>query len=168
MGEVEGASSIQLPVSMKATGNTHFQSIQVFPDTGANICLMGPVQLRQLKLKPSDLTSCTNEIAVAGGTSITAKGWINVNIVLGKRSSLAKVYFSKRVSRFFLSRQCCRDLQIIPETFPYPKAMEHVSHIASVVEKTRNIPEKPFTIPFEPVEGNIPALRKFLVNSFLS
>ena len=46
--------------------------------------------------------------------------------------------------------------------------MEHVSHVASVVEKTRNIREKPFTIPFQPVEGNIPSLRKFLVNSFLS
>ena len=113
IGEIGEVSSIQLPVNMKATTSQSFQSVDVFPDTGANICLMGPLQLKQLRLKQQDLNSCTNKIAVAGGTSITATGWISVEVILGDCSTTAKVYYSKRVSRFFLSRKCCQDLRII-------------------------------------------------------
>ena len=157
IGEIGETSSLQLPVKMKMKDHLRFQSLEVFPDTGANICLMGHSQLRQLKLKTSDLKPCINKIAVAGGASITATGWTDVEVVLGERSTLSKVYFSKRVSRFFLSRQCCRDLGIISQSFPYPQVKEDSSYVAAAVEVKYKIPEKPSAIPFEPIEGNIPA-----------
>ena len=127
---------------------------------------MGAPQLQQLKLKPSDLNPCINKISVAGGTSLNATGWINVELVLETRSTFAKVYYSKRVTRFFLSRFCCQDLAIIPDSFPFPQSRKVDKEIVATVALHPDLPKKPQSIPFEPVESNIPALKKFLLDSF--
>ena len=98
---------------------------------------MGPSQLRRLKLKPTDLNSCVNKIAVAGGTSLNATGWIEIEAKLGSYFTRAKVYYSKRVGCFFLSRQCCRVLRTISDSFLYPPTNENAYSVATAEEPTR-------------------------------
>ena len=119
IGEASSSSTL-LPVEMRKNADQHFVSVDVFPDTGANICLMGPAQLRMLKIKPSNLHPCREQIAVAGGSTIMTTGWVRVTMKLEKRITETAVYYSKRAKRLFLSRNCCRKLNIIPESFPYP------------------------------------------------
>ena len=76
--------------------STYFKKLSVFPDTGANICLVGPDQLRHLGLKMSDLSSCNIQIAVAGGTHIQSTGKFAVDILLNDRSTEQVAYFSKK------------------------------------------------------------------------
>ena len=121
IGEI---SSIQLPVKVEPYDSGSPATIEVFPDTGANICLMGPSQLSQLKMKLSSLDPCQHPIGVAGGTTITATGTTMMKISLDAQSTETLVYFSKSAKRFFLSRQCCQDLNIIPESFPYPPTLK--------------------------------------------
>ena len=161
IGEI---SSIQLPVKVTPEGSCSSVLVDVFPDTGANICLMGPSQLKQLKLDHSSLTPCYEQIAVAGGSTITSSGWVEVDIALEERHTAAKVYFAKRAKRFFLSRRCCRDLDVIPQSFPYPPRKQ--SCVASAENNSQTEMKRPAHIPFSPIESNIPALQKFLLDSF--
>ena len=104
---IGGASSLDLPVDVKpiSTVHTDFINISVFPDTGANICLLGPEHLKILKLDSSKISHCYNKVDVAGGSSITATGWFKVLFSLNDKKSEKIVYFSKKAKRFYLSRQ---------------------------------------------------------------
>ena len=162
IGEV---NSLHLPVQVQLCNSTELSTtIDVFPDTGANICLIGPSQLHQLRLKISDLTPCIHQIGVAGGSTIKSTGWAKVVISLGDRSTESKVYFSKRAKRFFLSRQCCSALNIIPDTFPYPPQTPQSS--VEAIQHNRAAPKRPQELPFKPVAENIPALKSFILKSF--
>ena len=111
IGEV---SSLHLPVKVKPLGSTIFVSgpivVDAFPDTGANICLIGPHHLEMIKVSLEQLNQCSHHISVAGGSNILATGWFRVVIILGEKSSEQKVYFSAKAKRFFLSRQTCIEL----------------------------------------------------------
>ena len=179
IGEV--SSSNQLPVNMQPEGTQRVVQLDVFPDTGANICLMGQSQLKQLGVTQSSLHPCCDQIAVAGGSTIPTTGWMKIKITLREATTEATVYFSKRAKRFFLSRRCCRELNIIPLTFPYPPQKNNDKVIAvvepdttlkveadTVFESKRVTPSRPSEIPFAPIEGNIPALKRYILDKFAS
>lgn len=75
IGEV--TSPNLLSVNIKVKGEKQAVQIDVFPDTGANICLMGETQLKHLNLSQSMLHSCSDQVAVAGGSTIPTTGWID-------------------------------------------------------------------------------------------
>ena len=160
IGEV---SSMQLPIKVEPHVTGIPVMINSFPDTGANICLIGPSELHKLRLNIADLEQCHSQIGVAGGSTLTSLGWTNVKITLGCHSTEAKIYFSESANKFFLSRQCCIDLNIVPKSFPYPPSRNNT---VESIEPNRVIPLRPQEIPFLPVEGNIPALKKFILDSF--
>ena len=165
VGEVSSTS--QLSVGVMPHGSKNYSSIDVVPDTGSNICLMGPLQLNQLGIKRSSMHKCQNQIGVAGGTTIVTTGWVKVKLLLQERYSETTVYFAKRAKHFFLSRKCCQDLQIIPMSFPYPAGniavidpdlvtpSYHKTHVSSQVA-----PQKPESISVRPTKGNILSLKK--------
>ena len=175
IGEV--SSSNLLSVGMQIKGTKQGVKMDVFPDTGANICLMGQSQLKHLGLTQSSLYPCSDQVAVAGGSTISTTGWIEVKIILEGVSTEAIVYFSKRAKRFFLSRKCCRELHIIPQSFPHPPKQNgnNTSAVQSISDletdsggNSNNIPPRPLQIPFAPVEGNIVALKKYILDKFAS
>ena len=92
IGEV---SSLNLPIKVKPTISDVYTNINVFPDTGANICLLGPQQVKQLKLPTSALNKCKHHISVAGGSSILVIGWFKAIFNLNDRCSEQVVYFSR-------------------------------------------------------------------------
>ena len=162
IGEVTSTQLLPIKVESNITGIP--VTIDAFPDTGANICLIGPAQLKKLQMKITDLEQCNYEIGVAGGSTITATGWTMLKITLGNQSTESKIYFSSKSKRFFLSRQCCQDLHIVPKSFPYPPTPRQ-PEVANV-QHQRIIPQRPQKVPFKPVVGNVPALKKFLLDSF--
>lgn len=180
IGEV---SSLSLSVFVKPLNlgynrTTNYIRIDCFPDTGANICLIGTQQLQRLHIRMSNLTRCNNYIAVAGGMSIVATGWFRAQFKLNEKTSVQIVYFSDKAKRFFLSRQVCMDLGVVPTCFPQPpisppsKGYPSLSNtltvhkLSSINEIKRVIPQRPSVIPFEPCESNIPKLEKYLLDSF--
>ena len=162
--------SLHLPVLVKPMNidGSAFISMDMFPDTGANICLIGPQQLKALKMKRADLNKCKHSIKVAGGSFIVASGWFKAKFKLRDKLSEQFVYFADRAKRFFLSRHICIDLGVVPPTFPFPPTSEPSEGDDSVdtLECTRTIPERPKTIPYKPCKENIPKLRKYLVDSY--
>ena len=163
IGEV---SSLNLPIKVKPTISDVYTNINVFPDTGANICLLGPQQVKQLKLPTSALNKCKHHISVAGGSSILAIGWFKAIFNLNDRCSEQVVYFSRNSDRFFLSRQTCIELGVVPPSFPFPPGKDDQTRNVAVVEAARTVPNRPSAMPFTSSEVNIARLRKFLVTSF--
>ena len=165
IGEI---SSLHLPVQVKPTcrSQSSYIVIDSFPDTGANICLLGPNHLNILKLKPSHLHMCKHSITVAGGTSILASAWFKATIKLNDKMADQIIYFAKNAKRFFLSRQTCVDLGVVPSTFPFPPTEKLCEKRVALVESIRTVPKRPNAIPFTPCIENIPKLRKFLIDSF--
>ena len=88
IGEI---GSEQLPVTIRSEGSNSCYCISAFPDTGATICLMGPSQLRHMKIKLSDLNPCYKKIYVVGGSSITSTGWLDVEIAIGENQITSRV-----------------------------------------------------------------------------
>ena len=145
-----------------------YKELSVFPDTGANICLMGPTQIRQLNIKARDMEPCSVRIATVGGNYIESKRKCKVDISLGNRTTTQVTYFAKTADRFFLSRQACKCLKIISASFPYPEDFvlsKEVSH-ADAVGSDRKVPPKPSSVPFEATVDNIPKLENFLIQAF--
>ena len=167
IGEI---SSLNLPISVKPILHNHkveYVNISVFPDTGANICLLGPDQLQTLKLPISYLNSCHHCISVAGGSSILATGWFKAVFNLNNNCTEQTVYYADKAQRFFLSRQCCIDLGIVPLSFPFPPSNENSdSKLVATLDVARTAPSRPVKIPFIPCEKNISELKKFLIESF--
>ena len=172
IGEV---SSLHLPMQVKPLNIAGYRSsyvnVDVFPDTGANICLIGPQQLRLLKVPISKISACKNKISVAGGSSIVATGWFKAAFRLHGKTSEQIVYLSNCAKRFFLSRQTCIDLDIVPSSFPFPPSPhppsnDNPKNSVAAIEEARTIPLRPSTIPFIPSQENIHLLRKYLIDSF--
>ena len=49
-------------------------TLDIFPDSGANICLAGPKQLHRLGLQASHLRSCHERVKAVGGSFLSCTG----------------------------------------------------------------------------------------------
>ena len=150
-------------------GQRDYQPIKIkaFPDTGANVCLFGPEQRNKLQISFKDLKFCHVNVAVAGGSHIVATGKCEMLFTLGQRQAKSLAYYCKNADRFYMKKQLCMDLGIIPLTFPYPPDMK-VPQSISMIEHIRVIPTKPGKIPFLPKLENIAKLKEYLIQSFSS
>lgn len=167
--EVSKSLLITVHVQPLLKGVKACKPMLVFPDTGANICLIGPTQLKLLGIHLNQIYSGTFNISVAGGSSIKAIGSFNTKLTLGDRVTSQNVFFSKSADRFFLSRQACIALGIVPPSFPHPP-------IDSIESKTlmsvlsdmndRSVPDRPKELPFAPIEENVAKLKEYLLLQF--
>ena len=100
---VGSVSSINLPVLIKPLGlgyNKHVH-VDVFPDPGADVCLVGHQQLQQLGISTSQLNCCSRSLDVAGGYTMLATGWFKAEIVLNSKTSIQTIYLCNKEKRFF-------------------------------------------------------------------
>ena len=137
------------------------RTAQVFPDSGADICLAGTRHLNMLGVEAEHLTPCRKNVTTAGGSTLTCKGWFQCEFEIGNNTTCQPVYICEKVDRIYFGRQGCTEVKILPETFPFP--MEKPSDVSSV-EATP--PPRPETIPFRAVEENVPKLKAYLVEKF--
>ena len=168
---IESSSSPVIAVMAKVlTKSISGRSVEIdtFPDTGANVCLFGPAQRKILKISKFDLSPCSVNVAVAGGSYITATGNCELQFTLGKRHAKSVAYFCERADRLYLKKQSCMDLGIIPSTFPHPPDLPMDKRSVAMVENARVIPTRPPKIPFSPNVVNVPQLKQYLLDSFSS
>ena len=96
--------------------------------------------------------------------------------------TVQRVHFSHQVKRFYLSKNACIQLNLLPANFPHckavitptkecpvskqrPPAKECPTNITS---NHRSTPTKPCKIPFLPVESNVEKLEMYLKDAFAS
>lgn len=170
------------------------RSVQVFPDSGASICIAGYEHLPLLGIGRQDLLPCSKPVKAVGGHSFVCKGFIRADLAIDGLTTNQVVYIGEKVQYIYISRDACLDLRILPESFPYPmpspndELISHVSAIgskidslasqldtkkeditiASQTDNKRIIPTRPECLPFPPTQENVPRLKKFILDSFAS
>ena len=147
------------------------------------------------KLSQKNLTLCRKQVRAVGGSTLKCSGWISVVFRIGRHSTIQPLYICEQVDRIYLSRKVCTELNILPDTFPFP--MDQSSNIFSVLDQTNvsshpvqtsagpkppslpTLPSQPLPtpttpqpppcpkkIPFAPIKENIPKLKKYLLDQF--
>ena len=156
---------------------TTVSNIQIFPDSGADICLGGPKQLQELGIDISELRPTQRRIKAVGGTKLICNGWLPIEFKIGEHTTAQPVYFCEKVDRLYFSRAACIDVTILPPSYPMPMPSNirdmYVSSISSPTAKSPVLkrtppPPRPSKLPYKPVPENIPKLRQYIVDSFKS
>ena len=149
--------------------NSSTNLVDIFPDSGANICLGGPKQLHELKLDVSQLRPCTRRVKTAGGSELVCKGWLPIEFQIGKHRTVQPVYFCERVDKLYFSKQACKDMNMLPACFPFPMLLETDDFVAAIADdKTKRTPppQRPSKIPYPPTTENIPKLKDYIIEAF--
>ena len=83
-------------------------TLDIFPDSGANICLAGPKQLHRLGLQASHLRSCQKRVKAVGGSFLSCTGWLPVTFDIKGHCTTQPLYFCDKVDKLYFSKQACR------------------------------------------------------------
>ena len=175
------------PLNHSAT-NKSSKLMQIFPDSGATICIAGTQHMAKLGLTEHDLIPCRKRIVAVGGSTIPCEGWTPVEFKIGEHTTKQPLYICRQVDRIYFSKTGCIETNIIPPSFPYPMTTKHQSaavkptHTKSIKESapTNNTsystkeetiprqspPPKPTTLPYPPISDNIIKLEQYIKNAF--
>ena len=140
-------------------------SFEVFADSGADICLSGEADAKKLNVRNSELNPCTKTVRAVGGSIINCKGWFRCEFEIWGNLTQQPIYVvSGNIDRIYMSRKACIETTILPKSFPLP-LINNRANIASA-ETSLSLPRRPDTIPFSPIESNIPKLKSYLLEKF--
>ena len=80
-------------------------TLQIFPDSGASICLAGPQHLEKLRVSvsPDELIQCFKRVT-AVGFQLICHGWLLVQFQIGTYSMKQPLYICNKVDRIYFSR----------------------------------------------------------------
>ena len=99
----------EIPALICSTKSNHCNCnpvlINIFPDSGATICLAGQHHLQQLNLKQENLICCHKEVKAVGGFNLICHGWLPMNFTIGKHTATQQVYFCDKVNCFYFSKK---------------------------------------------------------------
>ena len=160
--------------------------IDVFPDSGATICLCGPQHLKLMKLCKKHLIPSKKIIRAVGGSTLVCMGWVPIKFVIGGKCTKQALYVCDRIQRVYLSKIACIDVGILSPDFPLPSypiigseaevnslnpnAIPFTpipNHIpCPILPKETVLPSRPQTLPFPPLPENVPKLKQWLLDSF--
>ena len=181
--------------SPTVTANT-----QAIADTGCQSCLAGTSLLKLLGLKVSNLTPTSMKMRAANKDPIGIVGALALRItntagLMPFKTTRQIVYISDATEKFFLSMEACKDLGIIPSSFPSMESAavemplnktsyrgttyqagdecrggkgcpkERDQHSCSCPSR-QNPPPTPTAIPFPATEQNREKLEQWLLNYY--
>ena len=153
--------------------------VDVFPDSGAGICLGGTIHLDLFGILREELIPCNKSVEVVGGTLIPCLGYIPATFIVNGVPTKQLLYVCEGIKRLFFGKRACIDVNILPETFPHPmnnlnkKNSQADHHLVCEVSPTavssrRTPPPRPKKdqIPFKFTESSVPQLKQYIIDSF--
>ena len=146
-------------------------NVNIFPDSGASICLAGTCHLDILNITEKDLTPCSKKVMAVGGSILTCKGWISLDFKVGNSTTNQPLYICDNVDRIYFSREACTDVNILPPSFPYPISCNNPDQSINSVSNLDIDKESACSarvLPFPATEKNIEKLKDHLINKFSS
>ncbi len=141
LDELEEIPATLTPEADGATSVTSV-TINIFPDSGANICLGGPTQLVELKMDVSQLRPCNKRVKAVGGGLLECHGWIPMKFEVGEYETIRPVFFCEQVDKLYFSKGACKDVNILPQCYPFPMPRNIAtssSSVSSIESKTSDI-----------------------------
>ena len=138
--------------------------------------------MKKMGLNSSNLLKNNTKVAAAEESTIKVIGFISVNLSIiheGTTQSIYEcLYFSEGFLTTLVSLGALKNLKCVPDNFPYPStesASSHTKrdHMDDEGEEEKVKPRDPMPLradqlPFLLTEENIPKLKAWLIQSFLS
>ena len=162
----ESSNAITIKVAVADNECGRIISVDVLPDTGASLCVVGTTILHKLGIKPTTLNHTTRRIMTATGSKIHCKGWFRAKLSLGDNSTIQNVFVCENINRFYLSKKGCISLRIVHKDFPQPMKGTSEEKIAPQNGLHTKLPKRPKEMPYQPTADNIPKLEKYLLDVF--
>lgn len=150
-------------------------TFDIFPDSGASLCLAGTKHLKAMNLNSDNLVKCHKVVKAVGGSKLISHGYLPVDITVGDRTTKQGLYISDNVERIYFSKDACVVVGILSDTFPFPMAPstllvadhDNDNLPSTPTSPTRPaVPTRPLQLPCLPTKGNIPSLKQFILNEF--
>ncbi len=115
-----------LPVNIYAHKTEgHLACAFAIPDTGAEGTVAGLQLLKDLDIKPNQLKRDSRRTVVGiDGSDLRPMGTLQVDLRLQGRQTTEKITFCHGIEKFYLSREACKRLGIVPPYFPRPMPLE--------------------------------------------
>lgn len=155
---------IEVTVSHAQVDGTSVK-IQAVPDTGAQVCVAGPDLLAALGVKPASLTR-RGTLRDVANLSLQPSGSFPCRVQYGSKATVQEVFVMKSATRCYLSLQACRDLGLVPMDFPHHATVAGATASDVGNTSTDSTPPRPTSLPFPPLEENVPRLEEWLLCHF--
>lgn len=122
------------PICVYVRHGNGSSQLQMLPDTGADITIIGEQHLAALDMPTRNLRSlpATATLTADGSVMSPALGYFLATLQVGKQTCTAKIHVHKNVPTPLLSYGHCKALAIIPKEFPKP--IRHVQHVNRCAE----------------------------------
>ena len=152
--------------------------MNVFPDSGASICLAGPQHIAKFNLETHDLIPCYKQVKAVGGSKLTCHGWLPIIFWIGKKPTKQPVYICDKVDRFYFGKKGCVDVNILSQVFLFPmnSSSQTIPSVATINQSVCKDPISQVTrayppprtekLPYPPLEENISKLEQYLRDKF--
>ena len=155
-------------------------TLPVVADTGCQSCLAGFNVLSLLGLKPEQLMPCAMTMNSANNQSIKIDGALFLSITSPNATTWSPkteqlVYFSRECSKFYLNKDACSQLGLIPSNFPTIQECtseeEKISAYSALTSqclcpKRQQPPPLPKRLPFPGTAANRKNLKNFLLKYY--
>ena len=135
----------------------------IFPDSGASICLAGTSHLNILGLKDTDLSPCHKRVMAVGGSILTCKGQVEAIFKIGNQSTCQTLYICDNIDRIYFSKEGCIAVRILHPSFPHPMPTEGMAEVKDHIPSSRSR-----SLPFPATEANREKLKQQLIKQFPS
>ena len=111
--------------------------MNIFPNSGASICLAGPQHIAKFNLDAHDLIPCYKKVKAVGGSKLTWDDWD-----WEEPPSKQPVYICDKVDRFYFGKKGCVDVNILSQVFPFPinSSSQTIPSVATIVNQYLRIP----------------------------
>ena len=107
------------------------KKINIFPDSGASICLGGTKHLYKLGISKNHLIPCNKTVTAVGNHKMTCLGWIPMEFCVNNNVTKQALYICERIERLYFSKAACKEVGILPKCFPMASSESHVSSCES-------------------------------------
>ena len=148
------------------------KQLNIIPDTGAEVTVIGEKFLEQLKIKRSMLNPSSKRLKHIAGGTVSVVGSCMLPFEVYGRRTVEEVFVVPSINSIFLSITGCRSLKLIPVNLPYVSNSDEVINVLSVEEeipKRYHLPshrQRPEEVPLEPIEENVGLLEKWFLDMF--
>ena len=157
-------------------------TMEIFPDSGAGICLAGTTHLEQMGYSVAELIPTNKRVKVVGGATLPCLGWVTAEFTIDDTfTTLQPLFIAEGIQRIFFSNAACKATNILSPWYPHPMPHHATTNVLTqnstsvnhVTDQTMNNkgnrrtpPARPKTMPYPATENNIPALKQYLLHTF--
>ena len=137
---VSGMGFEPAPTIMVSISSLNGQAtVEVLPDSGADVCVAGMSLLQQLQEIPDNLIPSNITPRTVNGSVMQPLGKLPVTITLKGRKCLEDFHIYSNVDRVLISWKVARNLSILPDTYPRPIEPPSIPHVDTIQESPSDL-----------------------------